>query len=52
MPLNEIKISVKDAVQVRLHFTYNVSDTQLCGRCLINMTPVVKVVIHCVFALL
>ena len=24
------------------------SDTQLCGRCLINMTPVVKVVIHCV----
>ena len=28
------------------------SDTQLYGRCLINMTPVVKVVIHCVFALL
>ena len=27
-------------------------DTQLCGRCLVNMTPVVKVVIHCVFALL
>ena len=41
---------VKDAVQVRLHFTF--SDTQLCGRCLINMTPVVKVVIHCVVALL
>ena len=28
------------------------SDTQLCGRCLVNMTPVVKVVIHCAFALL
>ena len=28
------------------------SDTQLCGRCLVHMTPVVKVVIHCVFALL
>ena len=27
-------------------------DTQLCGRCLVNMTPVVKVLIHCVFALL
>ena len=25
---------------------------QLCGRCLVNKTPVVKVVIHCVFALL
>ena len=25
---------------------------QLCGRCLVNMTPVVKVVIHCVVALL
>ena len=33
-----------------LHITF--SDTQLCGRCLINMTPVVKVVIHCIFALL
>ena len=48
----------KDAVQMRkfngliyiLRITF--SDTQLCGRCLINMTPVVKVVIHCVFALL
>ena len=25
---------------------------QLCGRCLVHMTPVVKVVTHCVFALL
>ena len=35
---------------------YNQSQTfcykQLCGRCLVHMTPVVKVVIHCVFALL
>ena len=25
---------------------------QLCGRCSVHMTPVVKVVTHCVFALL
>ena len=25
--------------------------TQLCGRCLVNMTAVVKVVIHCVLIL-
>ena len=29
-----------------LHITF--CDKQLCGRCLVNMTPVVKVVIHCV----
>ena len=27
----------------RIRFCY----TQLCGRCLVNMTAVVKVVIHC-----
>ena len=31
---------------LRIRFCY----TQLCGGCLVNMTPVVKVVIHCVFA--
>ena len=33
---------------LRITFCYK----QLCGRCLVHMTPVVKVVIHCVFALL
>ena len=33
---------------LRITFYYK----QLCGRCLVHMTPVVKVVIHCVFALL
>ena len=33
---------------LRITFRY----TQLCGRCLVNMTPVVNMVIHCVFALL
>ena len=33
---------------LRIRFCY----AQLCGRCLVNMTPVVKLVIHCVFALL
>ena len=32
---------------LRITFCYK----QLCGRCLVHMTPVVKVVIHCVFAL-
>ena len=33
---------------VRITFCYK----QLCGRCLVHTTQVVKVVIHCVFALL
>ena len=33
---------------LRITFCY----AQLCGMCLVNMTPVVKVVIHCIFALL
>ena len=33
---------------LRITFCYK----QLCGRCLVHMTPVVKLVIHCVFALL
>ena len=33
---------------LRITFCYK----QLCGRCLVHMSPVVKVVIHCVFALL
>ena len=33
-----------------LHITFCYK--QLCGKCLVHMTPVVKVVIHCVFALL
>ena len=48
----QLFVSFKDAVQVHLHLRITCYDTQLCGRCLVNMTPVVKVVIHCVFALL
>ena len=33
---------------LRITFCYK----QLCGRCLVHMTPVVKAIIHCVFALL
>ena len=33
---------------LRITFCYK----QLCGRCLVHMTPVVKVVIHCALALL
>ena len=33
---------------LRITFCYK----QLCGRCLVHMTPVVKVLTHCVFALL
>ena len=33
---------------LRITFCYK----QLCGRCLVHTTPVVKVVTHCVFALL
>ena len=33
---------------LRITFCYK----QLCGRCLVHMTPVVKVVIHCIFPLL
>ena len=33
---------------LRITFCYK----QLCGMCLVHMTPVVKVVTHCVFALL
>ena len=43
---------IKDAVQAHSHFTITFCYKQLCGRCLVHMTPVVKVVIHCVFALL
>ena len=48
--INKIFVSIKAAVQVHLHFTYFIRFyyTQLCGRCLVNMPPVVKVVIHCV----
>ena len=42
----------KAAVQVHSHFTYMVLLFATGGRCLVNVTPVVKVVIHCVFALL
>ena len=33
---------------LRITFCYK----QLCGRCLVHTTQVVKVVIHCIFALL
>ena len=51
--INQIFFPIKAAVQVHLHFTYFIKFyyTQLCGRCLVNMTPVVKVVIHCVLIL-
>ena len=41
----DLKMPSKFVCILRITF----SDTQLCGRCLINLTPVVKVVIHCVF---
>ena len=43
-----LKLPSKFIRILRITFYY----TQLCGRCLVHMTPVVKVVIHCVFALL
>ena len=44
----DLKMPSKFVCILRITF----SDTQLCGRCLVNMTPVVNVVIDCVFALL
>ena len=46
--ISVVKLLSKLIRILRITFCY----TQLCGRCLVNMTPVVKVVIHCVFALL
>ena len=46
--VNTIKMPSKLIRILRITFCYK----QLCGRCLVHMTPVVKVVIHCVFALL
>ena len=46
--LFQLKMPSKLIRILRITFCYN----QLCGRCLVHMTPVVKVVIHCVFALL
>ena len=46
--INDLKMASKFICILRITFC----DTQLCGRCLVNMTPVVKLVIHCVFALL
>ena len=44
----KLKMPSKFIRILRTTFCYK----QLCGRCLVHMTPVVKVVIHCVFALL
>ena len=46
--LIKLKMPSKLIRILRITFCYK----QLCGRCLVQMTPVVKVVIHCVFALL
>ena len=46
--LNSLKMPSKFIRILRTTFCY----TRLCGGCLVNMTPVVKLVIHCVFALL
>ena len=43
-----LKMTSKFIRILRITFCYK----QLCGRCLEHMTPVVKVVTHCVFALL
>ena len=47
---NELKLKMPSKLIriLRITFCYK----QLCGRCLVHMIPVVKVVIHCVFALL
>ena len=47
-PKHRAKMPSKLIRILRITFCYK----QLCGRCLVHMTPVVKVVIHCVFALL
>ena len=44
---NNLKLLSKLIRNLRITFCY----TQLCSRCLVNITPVVNVVIHCVFAL-
>ena len=44
----QLKMPSKLIRILRITFCYK----QLCGRCLVHMTPVVKVVIHCIFALL
>ena len=44
----KLKMPSKFIRILRITFCYK----QLCGRCLVHMTPVVKVVTHCVFALL
>ena len=46
--LQYLKMPSKFIRILRITFCYK----QLCGRCLVHMTPVVKVVTHCVFALL
>ena len=46
--INDLKMPSKFIRILRITFCYK----QLCGRCSVHMTPVVKVVIHCVFALL
>ena len=47
-PVSQLKMPSKLIRILRVTFCYK----QLCGRCLVHMTPVVKVVIHCAFALL
>ena len=47
-PNRYLKLLSKLIRNLRITFCY----TQLCSRCLVNMTPVVNVVIHYVFALL
>ena len=44
----KLKMPSKFIRILRITFCYK----QLCGRCLVHMTPVGKVVTHCVFALL
>ena len=46
--MRDLKMPSKFIRILRITFCYK----QLCGRCLVHMTPVVKVVTHCVFALL
>ena len=48
LAFNCLKMPSKLIRILRITFYYK----QLCGRCLVHTTPVVKVVIHCVFALL
>ena len=54
LKLGSLRTNFETNREAHSHFTYNVLLYAIAirSRCLVNMTPVVKVVIHCVFELL